>query len=214
MKMINRKRDRASSLQNPFLESSRIADMIDPNAINPLLLPSVALGNRSCLPNTPCIYFAIDSLGQIQYIGRSINPCQRWNGHHRYNELSEMRGVKIAYFSVDSAELLPSIESALIQWFDPPLNVRGRSHQTQRKFDPVKYSKETSETPAPKMTRIDFSVPALLHDDAKAIAAAEGWKESDLYRIFWERGFADYAEDSNKRLAKKSPFLSQSREGF
>jgi len=117
------------------MEPSRIVVMIDPNAINPFLLPSVALENRSCLPNTPCIYFAIDSLGQIQYIGRSINPCQRWNGHHRYNELSEMRGVKIAYFSVDSAELLPSIESALIQWFDPPLNIRGRSHQTQRKFN-------------------------------------------------------------------------------
>ena len=67
----------------------------------------------------------------------------------------------------------------------------------------MKECEKMPETPAPKMIRIDFSVPTSLHSDAKAIAESEGWKEAELHRIFWERGFAAYAEGSNKRLVNK-----------
>lgn len=77
---------------------------------------------RSHLPITPCIYFAIDCQGIIQYIGRSVNPCQRWTQHHRLSQLEVMEGVRIAYLSVDNPDLLPEIERALIEWFAPPLN--------------------------------------------------------------------------------------------
>ncbi len=43
---------------------------INPATIDPLALPSVSLQERSQLPTTPCIYFAIDSQGVVQYIGR------------------------------------------------------------------------------------------------------------------------------------------------
>lgn len=71
--------------------------MIAPESINLATLPSVALCDRTQLPKIPCIYFAIDSQGVVQYIGQSINPRQRWVGHDRMLPLSKMSGVRIAY---------------------------------------------------------------------------------------------------------------------
>lgn len=51
---------------------------------------------------------------------------QRWVAHHKYKELEMIGGIKIVYLFVDSPELLPQIESALIFYFDPPLNVLGK----------------------------------------------------------------------------------------
>jgi len=75
------------------------------------------------LPTTPAIYFAIDATDTVQYIGRSVNPRQRWlQGHHKLVALVRMSGVRIAWLSVSSPELLPEIERALIDWFQPSLN--------------------------------------------------------------------------------------------
>ncbi|MBD2563964.1 MULTISPECIES: helix-turn-helix domain-containing protein [Nostoc] len=95
--------------------------MLNPQAINPLVLPSVSLKERSQLPTTPCIYFAIDSNEVVQYIGRSINPAQRWVSHHKRQALSNHTGVRIAYLEVE-VNLLHWVELALIRWFNPPLN--------------------------------------------------------------------------------------------
>lgn len=96
--------------------------MIDPQSIAPTALPSVLLTARKDLPTIPCIYFAIDSQENVQYIGRTTNLQQRWVGHHRTKQLEKMKGVRIAYLSIDDISLLPSIEQALIDWFKPPLN--------------------------------------------------------------------------------------------
>lgn len=95
--------------------------MINPADIQINELPSVALADKDRLPETPSIYFAIDSQGVVQYIGRSVNPRHRWLNHHRYDQLSEMSGVKIAYVGCPM-ELLDDIEQALIDWFGPLLN--------------------------------------------------------------------------------------------
>ncbi|PMB00006.1 hypothetical protein CEN50_04995 [Fischerella thermalis CCMEE 5268] len=58
-------------------------------------------------------------------------------------------------------------------------------------------------TNAPRMIRIDFSVPEALYQEALELAEAEGWKPAELHRIFWEKGFAVHAEGSNKRLVNK-----------
>lgn len=93
----------------------------NPSEINPLTLPSVSLEDRRDLPADPCIYFAIDGQGVVQYVGRSVNPRNRWQRHHRRSQLEEMGGVRIAYVHVD-ADLLEPVEAALIDWFNPPLN--------------------------------------------------------------------------------------------
>jgi hypothetical protein len=86
--------------------------MLNPSDLQLSALPWLPLEERSQLPTTPCIYFAIDSQGVVQYIGRSINPQQRWSQHHRYSQLSAIDGVKIAYLSIDATELLPKRRSA------------------------------------------------------------------------------------------------------
>lgn len=96
--------------------------MIEPSSIDLTALPSVGLRDRRNLPSISCIYFAIDSQGVIQYIGRTVNLQQRWAGHHRYNELCLLPGVKLVYLQIDTPELLPQIEEALIGWFQPLLN--------------------------------------------------------------------------------------------
>jgi excinuclease UvrABC nuclease subunit len=96
--------------------------IMNPAAIDLSVLPSLPLECRSKLPPVACIYFAIDSMGQIQYVGRSANLRNRWTIHHRTNQLKQLEGVKIAWLEVSDPSLLPEIEAALINWFTPLLN--------------------------------------------------------------------------------------------
>lgn len=88
-------------------------------------LPFVALQNRQQLPSEPCVYLAIGRDEQVLYVGKSENLKQRWRNHQQYQVLSAMEEVKIAYIKADT-ELLSSLESALIQWYKPPLNINGK----------------------------------------------------------------------------------------
>ncbi|MCC5644754.1 helix-turn-helix domain-containing protein [Nostoc sp. CHAB 5824] len=97
--------------------------MLQPELINPSLLPSMPLEWRKALPECPAIYFAIDADNQIQYIGQSGNLQLRWEYHHRQKQLELMNGVVIAWLTIDSLDLLAEIEAALINWFNPPLNL-------------------------------------------------------------------------------------------
>ena len=95
--------------------------MIDPKALDISSLPSVYLESKSELPRESAIYFAIDSQGNIQYIGRSSDIKQRWMKHHRFSQLTSIGNIRIAYLCMD-ADILPSVEKALIEWFRPSLN--------------------------------------------------------------------------------------------
>jgi len=96
---------------------------INPETLDIKTLPWLPLEEKAAFPKKPAIYFAIDSQGAVQYIGRSVNVRKRWGRHHKYDVLSEIGNVKIAYLFVDVVELLPKIEAALIEWFNPPLNL-------------------------------------------------------------------------------------------
>lgn len=98
--------------------------MINPSDLDLASLPWLPLEARSSFPRQPVIYFAIDSQGAIQYIGRSVDLRVRWTTHHRYEELAAIGGVRIAYLFVEASSLLPEIELALIEWFQPALNGR------------------------------------------------------------------------------------------
>ena len=94
--------------------------MINPELLDLSTLPSVNLELKAQLPTESAIYFAIDSQGVIQYIGKAINVKQRWANHHRLNQLKSIGNIRIAYLFVD-ADLLLTVEEALIQWFKPLL---------------------------------------------------------------------------------------------
>ena len=95
--------------------------MFDPASVNVSALPWLPLDAKSAFPRQACIYFAIDSQGSVQYIGRTIDSQQRWRNHHRYGELDAIGDIRIAYLFMD-ADLLPSVEKALVKCFAPPLN--------------------------------------------------------------------------------------------
>lgn len=100
--------------------------MIDPEFLNIADLPWLPLDAKSAFPKQSAIYFAIDSSGGVQYIGRSANVKMRWANHHRFDELQSIGNIRIAYLFMD-VDLLPSVEAALIEWFNPPLNILRRS---------------------------------------------------------------------------------------
>ena len=115
--------------------------MVNPQSLNLNSLPWLPLEEKTAFPRKSAIYFAIDSLGAVQYIGRSVNVRQRWGNHHKYDELANVGNIKIAYLFVDAVVLLPEIEAALIDWFDQPLyyvhytetqNFKGRKQKAFR----------------------------------------------------------------------------------
>ena len=93
-----------------------------PQSLDISTLPSIALKHKAKLPNIGGIYFVLDKFGQVQYIGKSFGIKQRWQQHHLYRQIKHEEGMRIAYLAVDSPELLPEIEVALISWFKPQLN--------------------------------------------------------------------------------------------
>ena len=99
--------------------------MINPENLALEALPWLPLEEKGAFPRQPAIYFAIDQKGVVQYIGRSVDPKQRWADHHQYNPLSEIGSIRIAYLFID-VDFLNATEKALIRWFNPPLNTVGK----------------------------------------------------------------------------------------
>jgi hypothetical protein len=94
---------------------------VNPAPVDPLALPSLPLTDRSQLPVCPAVYFALDG-DRVLYIGRSVNLQQRWITHHRYSQLKGLNNVRIAWLECSDPSLLPEIEVALIEYFQPSLN--------------------------------------------------------------------------------------------
>ncbi|MEO1760854.1 MAG: helix-turn-helix domain-containing protein [Cyanobacteria bacterium J06629_18] len=121
--------------------------------VNPLDLPSVPLIEKDRLPQLAAIYFVISENGKILYIGRSINLASRWNNHHRYSELKEIRNVRIAWLGCSDESLLPQIEEAMIKHFSPYLN-RTSLNQSKPKTK-FKRSKTKAKKPyADKLSQV------------------------------------------------------------
>jgi len=135
-------------------------------------LPFVAVEDRKRLPKTPSIYFAINSQGSIQYIGKSMNPCQRWANHHRLGQVQECR---IAYLICDAA-LLNEVEQALIEYFAPPLN-----------------NSRATNTP----TRAVFYLPPELKTKLEALASKRNRSVSNLLETL-AKDVVEQAEESGE----------------
>ncbi len=98
--------------------------MIALETINPLTLPSLALADRKRLPNCVAVYFVLDG-ESVVYVGRSVSLVRRWHNHHLLTRL-QSRGaeIRLAWLECSEPALLPGIEAALIEWFDPKFNRR------------------------------------------------------------------------------------------
>jgi hypothetical protein len=99
------------------------AETIDASLRYIFRLPSTSIDELYRLPSNGGIYFAIDGLNQIQYIGQSCNIKERWSGHHRMPELKTMAGVRVAcYHYPHSDQVRRDLERSFIDRINPPLN--------------------------------------------------------------------------------------------
>lgn len=94
---------------------------ITATAITPADLPSLPLDERKRLPGTAAIYFVLAG-DAVLYIGQATNLYQQWAAHHRFRQLNEQGGCRIAWMTVDDASLLDELEQACIAHFEPMLN--------------------------------------------------------------------------------------------
>lgn len=117
-------------------------------------LPFVMFSDRKKLPTTPCIYLVVDRDERVLYVGRSVNPSQRWESHHKYDALKKIEGIRIAYLDVDES-LLYSIEKALISWFAPPLNETDK--HTPRGIEALRRQKGLTQSQVAEALGVDVS---------------------------------------------------------
>lgn len=119
--------------------------MIDPAAVDFFVLPSAPIRYRRApvLPAVTGIYAAIDGYGLIQYIGKSVNIGGRWKSHDKRGHLWQMEDVRIAYLECEKEEL-HTLEKALIQRFDPPLNtgMTERAKKPKRESMPLQMNRD------------------------------------------------------------------------
>jgi excinuclease UvrABC nuclease subunit len=96
--------------------------MINPQTLILSELPSIPFVFCKSLPSETGIYFALSISGEVLYIGQTGNLAQRWHHHNKRSRLKLNNCDRIAWLIVGEISLLSQIESALIKWFDPPLN--------------------------------------------------------------------------------------------
>ncbi|MDJ0687366.1 MAG: hypothetical protein QNJ41_02545 [Xenococcaceae cyanobacterium MO_188.B32] len=94
----------------------------DTNILN---LPKVALEVKQLLPECSGIYYVVDEVNTVWYIGKAKNICKRWQGkaHHRIYQLEAQKKkyFTIYYEKVDLSQL-DKIEKQRIKKYHPHLN--------------------------------------------------------------------------------------------
>ncbi|WP_051469885.1 GIY-YIG nuclease family protein [Fischerella sp. PCC 9605] len=148
--------------------------MINPSTLDLKTLPWLPLDEKTAFPKRPAIYFAIDSLGNIQYIGRAKNVRSRWSKHHKYEELNAIGNIKIAYLFIDLLDLLPEIETALIEYFNPPLNI-----QLKIVTENIESKLLKSKRQDPNYTKVTADIEKEIASKTRAICALTGISLSD-----------------------------------
>lgn len=89
-------------------------------------LPSLSLSQRNSLPESPAVYFAVDSNNRVLYVGKAINLLNRWKSHHRLEQLNRINRrhpIIIACLSCsNNLKLLADTENYFINLYQPLLN--------------------------------------------------------------------------------------------
>ena len=86
---------------------------------------SLPVEQRSELPRISALYFAVDEVGRVLYIGETGNLKSRWRCHQQFRTLKDLGGIRIAYLpmpkKVGSRRYM---ERNFLDLFSPPLNQR------------------------------------------------------------------------------------------
>lgn len=111
--------------------------MFEATDVNLFELPFVYLCDRNKLPAAAGIYFVITATNEIIYIGRSDNIKSRWVTHHKFEEVSETGGCRIAYLVITYFPILGVIEKGFIEHYLPLLNCCKPGDRKRHEYSPV-----------------------------------------------------------------------------
>ena len=152
----------------------------------PLNLLSVPLLERHNLPSCQSIYFVLED-GQVLYIGRTVNLNQRWAVHHILPQLKMRKGeVRIAWLECSVAELLPEIETGLIEHFQPLLNVVKNPLRLKTADKGI----------------ISSVISKEMKERLKKYANSKGWSMSQVAGVLIEEGLKRFEAESEGKEAK------------
>jgi hypothetical protein len=116
---------------------------VNTSTINPLTLPSLPLLDRLQLPKCSAIYFVMQD-EQVLYIGQTVNLANRLASHQRWEQFKTLgESLKVAWLECSEIHLLEEIETALISYFNPPLN--GSALPSQKPRITIRVSEEELE---------------------------------------------------------------------
>lgn len=156
--------------------------------IDPLLLPSLPLNERSRLPKCSAIYFVMQN-ENVLYIGKTINLAQRLTAHNRYKQFTRLGSeICIAWLECNDIKLLGQIEEALITHFKPLLN-------------------GTNNPDASK--RVNLTLPDVVYEDLEAWAEYQGRPTANLAAYLVESAIREAKEKGEFRILEKSNKESQ-----
>jgi predicted GIY-YIG superfamily endonuclease len=165
-------------------------------------LPSVDLLEKERLPHCAAIYFVSDSQGQIFYIGRTINLFERWQAHHRFNQLKRFNRknkLKISWFICSAdIEIISHLENEFIKLHKPPLNWT-KVVKPVRKITPAETALQESLKQLAKFNTMIFGFDPILDKEPPTIYL--------VYPVYGMRGVAGSIRTALKKNNKKASSL-------
>lgn len=96
---------------------------VDPQRLDVLTLPSIEFFSRKRLPPVPAIYFVMDSLQYVRYIGQTNCLKKRWNGPNK--PFNPEFVARISWLVVEQDEERRILERRFIRRFQPSHNHQG-----------------------------------------------------------------------------------------
>jgi|GEM_PF-743904 len=170
--------------------------------INLSELPSVYLLEKSRLPNCAAIYFVSNSIGQILYIGRTVNLVERWRVHHRFKQLKRLnRKDQISIrWMVCSRDInaLANLENELIQLYKPPLNWT-KVVSPIRKITPSEIALQQSLQQLAQLNTMIFGFDPIADEEPPTIYL--------VYPVYGKRGLSGSIRSILKNINKKASSL-------
>lgn len=93
----------------------------------------VSFRDLDSLPDRSGIYYAVDRYGDIRYVGKAVNLCDRWRRHNRYEELKAIGCVELRYRFVPRYRLLYE-EAIDVQKYQPDVNIQHPDPEEHKTF--------------------------------------------------------------------------------
>jgi predicted GIY-YIG superfamily endonuclease len=161
-------------------------------------LPSVYLLEKYKLPSCAAIYFVGDSKGQVLYVGRTVNLVNRWQDHHRFNQLKRLNQknrISISWLSCSNdRNTLSNLENDFIKLYKPPLNW-SKVVSPVRRITPVEIALKQSLQQLARLNTMIFGFDPIADEKPPTLYL--------VYPVYGSRGLSGSIRTVLKNINKK-----------